>query len=88
MKTTIFLNNKSFRPFLARKFFQEILGLEGSKISWVKKYVSYEEIFFKISSPKISSGNFNSDSPRRGNFQGFAWTAKISTGRDGGKIDG
>ena len=26
-----------FRPFLTRKFFQEILGLEGSKISWGKK---------------------------------------------------
>ena len=33
------------RPFLTRKFFQEILGLEGSKISWEKKHVSYEEIF-------------------------------------------
>ena len=33
------------RPFLTRKFFQEILGLEGSKKSWEKKHVSYEEIF-------------------------------------------
>ena len=33
------------RPFLTRKFFQEILGLEGSKFSWEKKHVSYEEIF-------------------------------------------
>ena len=33
------------RPFLTRKFFQEILGLEGSKISWGKNPVSYEEIF-------------------------------------------
>ena len=33
------------RPFLTRKFFQEILGLEGSKISWEKNPVSYEEIF-------------------------------------------
>ena len=34
------------RPFLKRIFFQEILGLEGSKNSWVKKKgnVSYEEI--------------------------------------------
>ena len=30
------------RPFLTRKFFQEILGLEGSKIYW-KKNVSYEK---------------------------------------------
>ena len=28
------------RPFLTRKFFQEILGLEGSKISWEEKHVS------------------------------------------------
>ena len=37
----------SLRPFLSRNFFQEILGLEGSKISWGKKKgnVSYEEIF-------------------------------------------
>ena len=27
-------------PFLTRKFFQEILGLEGSKNSWEKKNVS------------------------------------------------
>ena len=33
------------RPFLTRKFFQEILGLEGSKKNWEKKIVSYEEIF-------------------------------------------
>ena len=33
------------RPFLTRKFFQEILGLEGSKISWEKTPVSSEEIF-------------------------------------------
>ena len=33
------------RPFLTREFFQEILGLEGSKIYWEKKPVSYEEIF-------------------------------------------
>ena len=26
--------------------------------------------------------------PMKGIFQGFTWTAKISTGRDGGKIDG
>ena len=38
-------NNFSLSPFLTRKFFQEILGLEGSKISWEKKAVSYEEIF-------------------------------------------
>ena len=36
---------RTIRPFLTRKFFQEILGLEGSKISWEKKHVSYEEIF-------------------------------------------
>ena len=30
------------RPFLTRNFFQEILGLEGSKISWEKKNVSYD----------------------------------------------
>ena len=41
------------------EFFQEILGLEGSKISWGKKNVSYEEIFRK----------FGSNSPRRGNFE-------------------
>ena len=33
------------KPFLTRKFFREILGLEGSKNSWEKKPVSYEEIF-------------------------------------------
>ena len=35
----------SLRPFLTRIFFLEILGLEGSKISWEKKNVFYEEIF-------------------------------------------
>ena len=40
-------NKTILRPFLTRKFFQEILGLEGSKISWEKKNVSYEEIFPK-----------------------------------------
>ena len=34
-----------------------------------KKNVSYEEISGKISSPKISSGNFGSNSPSRGNFE-------------------
>ena len=29
------------------EIFQEILGLEGSKISWGKKNISYEEIFPK-----------------------------------------
>ena len=52
------------RPFLTRKFFQEILGLEGSKKSWDKK-----TFLTKISSPKISSGNFGSNSPSRGNFE-------------------
>ena len=33
------------RLFLTRKFFQEILGLEGSNISWEKKHVSYDECF-------------------------------------------
>ena len=37
--------NTVIRPFFTRKFFQEILGLEGSKISWEKKNVSYKEIF-------------------------------------------
>ena len=32
----------AFRPFLTRKIFQEILGLEGSNISWEKKNVSVE----------------------------------------------
>ena len=31
---------RTLRPFLTRKFFQEILGLEGSNISWKKKPVS------------------------------------------------
>ena len=35
------------RPFFTRKVFQEILGLVGSKISWEKKKVYYEEIFPK-----------------------------------------
>ena len=38
----------TLRPFLTRKLFQEILGLEGSKISWEKNPVSYEEIFRQI----------------------------------------
>ena len=41
------------RPFLTRKFFQEILGLEGSKISWGKKNVSYEEILGKFPRPEF-----------------------------------
>ena len=55
------------------------LGLEGSKISWGKKNVSYEEMSGKISSPKISSGNFGSNSPSRGNFeaQNFLETRKF-----------
>ena len=38
-----------------------------------------------------SRGGFTSSSPTTmdlGIFQGFTWTAKISTGRDGGKIYG
>ena len=58
------------RPFLTRKFFQEILGLEGSKNSWEKKRLFLTRKFSgKMSSPKISSGNFGSDSPSRGNFE-------------------
>ena len=52
------------RPFLTRKFFQEILGLEGSKISWEKK-----RFFTRKFSGKISSGNFGSNSPSRRNFE-------------------
>ena len=43
-------------PFLTRKFFQEILGLEGLKISWGKKTFLTRKCFGKISAPKISSG--------------------------------
>ena len=43
----IFRKNFLVRPFLTRNFFQEILGLEGSKISWGEKNVSYGEIFSK-----------------------------------------
>ena len=59
------------RPFLTRKFFQETLGLEGSKISWEKNSLLFVTRKFsgKISSPKISSGIFGSDSPSRGNFE-------------------
>ena len=45
------------------------MGLEGSKISWGKKNVSYDEIFTKNFLAQISSGNFGPDSPSRGNFQ-------------------
>ena len=58
----------SIRPFLTRKFFQEILGLEGSKISWEKKTFLTRKFSGKNSSPKISLGNFGSNSPSRGNF--------------------
>ena len=57
------------RPFLTRKLFQEILGLEGSKIAWGKKTFLTRKFSGKISSPKISSGNFGSNSPSRGNFE-------------------
>ena len=52
------------KPFFTRKFFQEILGLEGSKISWEKKNVSCEEIFRQ----NFFAQN-GSNSPRRGNFE-------------------
>ena len=53
-----------FRPFLTRIFFQEILGLEGSKISWEKKHVSYEEIFRQ---------NFLAQNFLRKFWLGFSW---------------
>ena len=59
----------SIRPFLTRIFFQEILGLEGSKFSWEKNPSLTRKFSGKISSPKISSGNFGSNSPSRGNFE-------------------
>ena len=63
-------------PFLTRKFFQEILGLEGSKLkfSWEKNPVSYEEIWEilarilpaeEILKPKIS---WRQEEILRGNF--------------------
>ena len=66
--------NVRLRPFLTRKFFQEFLGLEGSKISWEKKDVSYEEILQilarilvaeEILKPKIS---WRQEEILRGNF--------------------
>ena len=42
------------RPFLTRKFFQEILGLEGSKISWEKKNVSkISKVVYRYRYPPI-----------------------------------
>ena len=38
-------NDYFVKPFLTRNFFQESLGLEGSKFSWEKNPVSYEQIF-------------------------------------------
>ena len=67
-KIYVFSPAASIRPFLTRKFFQEILGLEGSKISWEKKTFLTRKLSGKISSPKISLGNFGSNSPSRGNF--------------------
>ena len=40
----------------------KMLGLEGSKISWERKT-------FFTTSPNISSGNFGSNSPSRGDFE-------------------
>ena len=52
---------KIVRPFLTRKFFKEILGLEGSKISWEKNRLFYEEILkpkFSWRQEEIVRGNF------------------------------
>ena len=53
------------------KFFQEILGLEGSQFSWGKKKgkVSYEEILRKNFLAQNFLRKKSSNFPSRGNFQ-------------------
>ena len=43
----------TLRPFLTRKFFQEILGLEGSRISWEKKRLLRGNFPAKFPRPKF-----------------------------------
>ena len=52
-----------------QEFFPGNFGVGGVKNFLGKKNVSYEEIFRQISSPRISSGNFGSNSPSRENFE-------------------
>ena len=59
----------SLRPFLTSKFFQEIWGWRGQKFLGEKKTFLTRKFSGKISSPKISSGTFGSNSPSRGNFE-------------------
>ena len=79
MEDKLFAFKPTLRTFLTRIFFQEISGLEGSKFSWEKIKFLSREFSGKISLPKISSGNFGSNSPSRGNFeaQNFLETRKF-----------
>ena len=59
----------SLRPFLTRIVFQEIWGWRGQQFLREKKTFLTRKFSGKISSPKIPSGNFGSNSPSRGNFE-------------------
>ena len=66
----------SIRPFLTRKFFQEILGLEGSKKILRK--------FRQVHNLKISDCLLRSKSFFQENIPGFIWSVFRSTrGGDG-----
>ena len=58
---------------------------------WLKFVLDEGFVQFGPRMFRQTSGVFMGTSPapeHANNFQGFTWTAKISTGRDGGKIDG
>ena len=72
--------NVRLRPFLTRKFFQEFLGLEGSKISWEKKTRLLRGNFANFGSDSRSRGNFEAQNflETRGNFTRKFWDHLIT----------
>ena len=55
--------------FLRGNFSRKFWGWRGQKFLRKKKTFPTRKLSGKISSPKISSGNFGSDSPSGGNFE-------------------
>ena len=65
-----FLGKKTFlNRFLRGNFSRKFWGWRGQKILGKKNTSLTRKFSGKISSPKISSGNFGSNSPSRGNFE-------------------
>ena len=69
MGSTSFLGFSYPKTVSYEDFFSGNFGVGGVKKSWGKKTFLTRKFSGKISSPRISSGNFGSNSPSRGNFE-------------------